>query len=351
MFEKKRKLVLAALLVALLGYAIYRLIRSDFAWPVFFAAFRNVDWAWLLASIVLIYISHFGRALRWEVMLRPLRRGVPIAGVFSATIVGFTAIVLLGRAGEVVRPYLIAAKAKVTFSSQMAAWLLERIFDLIMILLLFGYALVVVPSNRLHLGPGLTWVFRTGGYVCAVICTVCVVVLIAFRGFSASVPQRISSALAFLPERFREKAGQLAEAFGEGTRSASDTSFLLLLLGYSAFIWAILVAAYFCLFRSIAATSAFRLDQVAVFIGLVAFGSAVQIPGVGGGFQIAAILVLREVFGLRLETASGLAVLLWVAAFLPVVPAGLALGFHDGLNWRKIKMIQDNLTTGGLTTI
>lgn len=345
MLEKNRKLILAALLIALLGFAIYRLARSDFAWPVFFAAFRNVDWAWLVASIFLIYLSHFGRALRWEVMLRPQRKGASLPGLFSATIVGFTAIVLLGRPGEVVRPYLIAVKEKVTFSSQMAAWLLERIFDLLMILLLFGYALVVVPADRLHLGPGLQWVFRTGGYVCAAICTLCLVVLLAFRGFAGTMQERLSHALAFLPERFRERTARLAAAFGEGTRSASSTSFLLLLLSYSAFIWLVLVACYFCLFRSIAATSTFRLDQVTVFMGLVAFGSAIQIPGIGGGFQVAAIIVLREVFGLRLETATGLAVLLWVAAFLPVVPAGLVLGFREGLNWRKIRMIRNDLTT------
>ena len=38
-------------------------------------------------------------------------------------------MVILGRAGELVRPYLISLKEQVPFSSQMAAWLLERILD------------------------------------------------------------------------------------------------------------------------------------------------------------------------------------------------------------------------------
>jgi uncharacterized membrane protein YbhN (UPF0104 family) len=347
LFEKNRKLILAVLFAAVAGFLVYRLSRSDFAWPLFFAAFRGVNWWWLFPSIALIYMSHLGRAMRWELMLRPLRQGAKISGLFTATIIGFTAIVLLGRPGEFVRPYLISVREKVTFSSQMAAWLLERIFDLLMILLLFGYALVAVPADRLHLGTGLQWVFRTGGYFCAIICTLCVVVLFGFRGFSGSVRERLSSALSFLPERFRERTERLAASFGEGARSTASTRFLILLLGHSAFIWVTLVAAYFCLFRSIEATSSFRLDQVMIFMGLVAFGSAFQIPGIGGGFQIAAILVLREIFGLRLETATGLAVILWVAAFLPVVPIGLVLGFREGFNWRKIKMIQGGLNRTG----
>jgi len=46
------------------------------------------------------------------------------------TLIGFTGLALLGRPGEFIRPYLIARQAKVSFSSQIAVWTVERIFDL-----------------------------------------------------------------------------------------------------------------------------------------------------------------------------------------------------------------------------
>lgn len=340
-----RKTVFTALVILIAGFILFRVTRSGFDWPTFFAAFRGVDWRWLLASVLLVYVSHLGRALRWSVMLRPIRPDAHLGGILSATFAGFAAIVLLGRAGEVVRPYMIANHEKVTFSSQMAIWLLERVLDVLMILLIFGYALVTVPADRLHLGTSLQWVFRTGGFLCAGLGAACLIFIFALRNFGDRAPERISAALSFLPARFSEKVGRWAAGFADGARAVSNSRYLIWMLIYSALTWSILIAAYFCLFHSVEATSSFSLDQVAVFMGLVAFGTAVQIPGIGGGFQIAAILVFREIFGFRLETATGTAVLLWAASFLPVVPPGLLLGFRDGLNWRKIRMIQDSTAT------
>ena len=67
---------------------------------------------------------------------------------------------MFGRPGEFVRPYLIARKEQVPVTSQFAAWVLERMFDLLMALLLFGFALdpgaVVRPAcgSEAILGAG-----------------------------------------------------------------------------------------------------------------------------------------------------------------------------------------------------
>ena len=73
--------------------------------------------------------------------LKPLKAKPSIAIILSATVIGFSAVTLFGRPGEFVRPYLIAMKEGVPVASQIAAWVLERIFDLLMALLVFGFAL------------------------------------------------------------------------------------------------------------------------------------------------------------------------------------------------------------------
>ena len=85
-----------------------------------------MDWRWLATSICLILLSNVGRALRWQVMLRPFGHPISVWRLTSDTAIGLTAGVLLGRVGEVVRPYLIAVQTGLPFSSQAAAWLLER---------------------------------------------------------------------------------------------------------------------------------------------------------------------------------------------------------------------------------
>ena len=70
--------------------------------------------------------------------------------MISPTLVGFTGIALLGRAGEFIRPYLIARRADLPFSSQLAVWGVERIFDLgaFTILMLLAISFCPAPCNR-----------------------------------------------------------------------------------------------------------------------------------------------------------------------------------------------------------
>lgn len=328
------------LLAALL---LYRLRGTPFQWELFLTTFYRVNWIWLSASIFLMLLTYVGRAMRWEVMLRPLGRKLSLRKLIYDTAIGFTAVVLLGRPGEVVRPYLISVSAGVPFSSQMAAWLLERILDLLVVLLLFGFGLTHIPAHTQTLGPGLRWVLGAGGYLVACIGAASVVFLILFRNFSVPIRRRILSGLTFLPAKHYERADQMLAAFSQGMESTRDPLFLTLLLVYTAIEWVIIVGSYYTLFRSFPATSKFLITDVVIFFGFVAFGSIVQIPGIGGGIQIASIVVLTEIYGLPLEAASGLAIFIWIITFVVVVPFGLVCAFHQGINWSKLRHLPQDV--------
>jgi hypothetical protein len=72
-------------------------------------------------------------------------------------------------------------------------------------------------------------------------------------------------------------------------------------------------------------------------MGFVTFGSIVQLPGVGGGAQVTAMLVLTEIFSVPLEISTSLALVLWVMVFVSVVPAGIGLALHNGLTWTRLR--------------
>jgi glycosyltransferase 2 family protein len=112
---KKGFLLLAVVVFATAALLYYRFRKSPFHWNVFLATFTGVNWVWLSLSILLILFTYVGRALRWKVMLRPLRLNASLWNINSATVIGFTAIFLLGRPGELVRPYLISLKERVPF--------------------------------------------------------------------------------------------------------------------------------------------------------------------------------------------------------------------------------------------
>lgn len=338
---QKTAILAALVLAAIAGMLYYRLRHSPFHWEDFKVTFVGVDWAWFGAAVALIYLSYSGRALRWRVMLRPLKAKPGFWNIHTATIIGFTAVFLLGRPGELVRPYLIAAKEKLSFSSQMAAWLLERIFDLLFVLLIFGYSLVRIRSAEAQLGPSLKWVFEAGGYLVTALGVICLLVLVAFRNFSGPAQTRILAAIGFLPEAFRLRVAHALASFSEGMEVTRDGGNLVLLLLYSALEWAVIAGSMFATFRAFTVTRHLGLVDVLVFLGFIAFGSIVQIPGVGGGVQVVSVLVLTELFGLKLESAAGMALVVWALSFVAIVPIGLPLALHQGINWRKLRHLQE----------
>jgi uncharacterized protein (TIRG00374 family) len=330
--------LLAALIAAVFSFR--RLRGSEFHWDQFVAAFRLLDPAWLTAAIVLILLTYVGRALRWQVLLRPVCPSPSLWRILVATAIGFTAIVLFGRPGELVRPYLIAVKEKVPFSSQLAAWLLERIYDLLVVLLLFGFALIQVNASLISLGPGLQFVLRSGGYLVAGLCAVCFLFLLGARHFSGAMQRRFLSAVTFLPENYYKKLEQVVTAFASGMESTRSHSFVFLLVFYTLVEWSIIIASNYCLFKAFPDTAQFTVTDTLIFCGFVGLGSAVQIPGIGGGMQVASILILTEFFGLTLEVSSAVAILIWFTTYVVIIPIGVSLALHEGLNWKNLKQIE-----------
>ena len=339
----KKHLGVGIALLAVAGavvFIIYRWRTSGFAWGEFTASLRHADWRWLVLSQVLLLATYFGRALRWEVMLRPLRKDASLWRIFTATAIGFTAVVLFGRAGEPVRPYLIARNEGLSFSSQVAAWLVERMLDLLMVLVIFGIALTQVSSSAIQPGPKTRVVLEIGGYTAGFIGAVCLSLLIGLRQFRGHVQERLVDSLTFLPEAMVVKIRKFLAAFEEGMQSTRSASFTLFLVFYTVLEWFVIAAAFFCVFKAFPATSGLGVTDVVILVGFIAFGSAVQIPGVGGGMQIATVLVLTEFFGIGFEVASGIALVLWIITWLAIVPLGLALAFHEGIKWRNLRHLE-----------
>ncbi|HEU0138586.1 MAG TPA: lysylphosphatidylglycerol synthase transmembrane domain-containing protein [Bryobacteraceae bacterium] len=324
--------------VAAVVLALVRL--RGFDWDKFFAAFRNLNWGWLTASALMALGTYVVRAERWRVMIRPICPRASFWGLLVSTAIGFTALVLFGRPGEFVRPYLIATKNKLTITSQVAVWFLERIYDLLIVLVLFGFALTRVQASGASLGPDMRWLLEIGGHIVGIAGTICLVVLIFLRYFSETFRRRITDALGVLPARLEERAVKTVDALFEGVQSARSGTFVLQLVFYSIAEWIVITACFLFLFWSFPDTAAFTLTDVLIFVGFVAIGSVVQIPGIGGGMQVASVIVLSEVFGIGFESASALAILLWAITFLVIVPIGLLLAFHEGLNLRKLRDIE-----------
>jgi uncharacterized protein (TIRG00374 family) len=322
-----------------------RLSARGFDWDLAATGFVRLRWRWLALSLVPIAGTYVVRALRWAVFLKPLKARPSFSNLLSATVIGFTAITLFGRAGDFVRPYLISVKEKVPLTSQLASWVLERVFDLLMASLLLAFALARVQAWGLDLGPKLAFVLAFGGRFVGVSCAVVLAMLVSMRHFAEPVRKRLVAAMRFLPEPRFLKMERWITAFVQGVESTRSDGALVLVLAYSVMEWALIAACYWCLSRSFADNVDLAFVNILILMGFVAFGGVVQVPGVGGGTQVVAALVLTELFGMKLELATALALLIWILSFVVVVPVGLALAVKEGLDWRSLRRIGRGTTS------
>ena len=58
-------------------------------------------------------------------------------------------------------------------------------------------------------------------------------------------------------------------------------------------------------------------------------GSVIQLPGVGGGSQLATIAALEHIFDVPKELAASCGIMLWLVTFVAVIPAGLLLAHRE----------------------
>lgn len=323
-------------LIALAFYAGWR-HYSHFAWRRFATTFELIDHRWLLAGLGLAALSFVGRTMRWQFMMRPERSS--FFRVLSATLLGFTMVVLIGRPGEFVRPYLIARQESSSIAKQAAIWLLERLYDLLMILLLFGLGLAYanrldIPANS-HLIPLL----RVGGWIVSAGAALAAAVLYALSRHRTFCERRLGALADVLPRHLRERFQHSLKNFLEGTSAAGDWPSILGCLSLTLAEWLIILISVWCYFQAYPETAGFHILDVAAFWGFVAIGAIVQLPGVGGGMQIASIFVLTELFELPVEGATGLALLIWAGSSLIAVPLGLPFIFHAGLNLKEIRKL------------
>jgi len=330
----------AALTAAAIALFIHRWRKEGFNWTDFTAAFLHLHWFWLLSAVLLALATYYGRAIRWAVLIRPLCPDTTARRLFPATAIGFTAVVLFGRAGEFVRPYLISLKERVPFSSQVASWFLERIYDVLAAALIFGFALAEIGHSGMSAGPHLQWLFKGGGSLVALVSLAALFILITLHMWADRVKDRLLEGLSFLPDRYYAQAQNLVAEFVQGAITTRDLSVLVRLLFFTTLEWVLIAGCYFCLFKAVPGMDCFQIRDILVFMGFVTFGSVVQIPGIGGGMQLVAIIVLTELFRVGLELASSIAIITWLVTFVVIVPIGLVFLFREGLNFQKLREME-----------
>ncbi len=296
------------------------------------------------AAVAGIALAYVVRVKRWQLLLAPLGR-VGFGSATRATVIGFATSTIVPRLGEVVRPYLLARREQLSMSAALATIVVERLLDMIAVILLFGLFLLAFSNQLPSTDEQVLTALKAGGLLVAVFAGVVLTLVSA----AARRPEWIVSLAAWAERRAPHGPGATASRFitrfSTGLGAARDPWRLLQAVLWSLLMWLLVGATAWwgCLAFGIALPPSAGL----LLMALMALGVAVPTPAGVGGFHAAVQVGLTAFYEVPVEAAVGAALVLHAATFAPVTVAGLAWMVRDGISFRGMVNLTPSPSPGG----
>jgi uncharacterized protein (TIRG00374 family) len=332
-----------ALVIALIFYNLSRSPEwRNFRWDRLWASITGARLDFLLLALLCVYATFLVRAIRWRFFLYPIKRA-SLWVLFVGQVLGFSSIFLVGRPGELVRPAYIAKRENVPMSAMIAVWLLERVFDTIAMVVLFAASLYFEPVGPATAkGVSVLHAMHKGGNVLFGFTGLLVLGLVLFRLRAAQMTALTLKIFGFLPQRAVHIFAHFLHSFGEGLSVIRDWKGLAGSVATTILLWVLNTTTFWLVFRSLGGELG-RIAWLASGLTLfcAAIGLVIQLPGIGGGYQVGAILALTEIFNISAEPATGAGILIWIMVSVPCLALGLVLLIHEGLSIRKLEAITE----------
>ncbi len=314
----KWKLLVGSLLSVLFLFLAFRGARLDDVAH----ALADAEYIWIIPVLVLTVLAFALRAWRWRLLLEPVKR-IGFLPLFSSTMIGFMGNNLLpARLGELMRAHSLGRSSDVSRSAALATIVVERIFDIIVLLIVFG--LILLSSS-------VEGEIRAWGLLLFVLAIPVLALLMAFRRWPGPVTRL---ALAAAPGRLRPTVGRMADNFREGLAVFSRAGLLLRALLFSLAMWACFVLVVELCFRGLG----LDLPRGAALVVLVvmAIGTMVpSAPGYIGTLQYAGTLALLQ-YGVERSVGLSFTFLYHASQWFPVTAIGLFFFARENLSLRAL---------------
>ena len=343
--------VILALLVGLAGLYFF---ARDMNWREVGEAITQAHGGWLVLAVALGILSMFIRAVRWRSFLGAPK--VPVGQLFLIMNIGFMGNgVLPARMGELIRPLLVGRFTPHRFSSALATIVVERVFDLLGILLCLSVVFLFLPFPVGPAGAD-TPVIQAAGTAghgpitedprrwmqdLAYLGIGLFVGLFSALGVMVYAPAWSLRAADWfcrpLPRSVAEKVRKAVESFERGASTFRRPR---------SFAWCLFLTLALWLeisFSELVVLWAFGVNQVnllgAMFI-MASLCFAVmfpQAPGYIGVYHYALKLVLVNTFFVDPDQAGAIALVMWLSQIPPVILLGFISLLWMGVSLGEIR--------------
>jgi glycosyltransferase 2 family protein len=327
-----RTIVVVALAAALLGW----FLRGADLRQVWVELTRGrVDL--LLLALCTTMLTYALRALRWQYLLAglgPTRFSV----AFRTTVIGFaTSFVLPARAGEFLRPYLLAQHEHLSATAVFATVVLERVFDMATVLVFFAVFLLTVEPAVAAAAPATFRAVQIGGLTAAAATGAVLLVFFVLAGHPEAIGRYSAKIERHLPARLAAIVEGLAQTFAVGLGAVRRPQQLLFVFLWSVPLWASIAAGIWLGSRAFSVNVSYTGSFLVMTLLVV--GVAMPTPGSVGGYHKAYQIAATTFFHASTEKAVSAAIVLHAISFVPVTLLGIFFMVQEGLTLGRIRTL------------
>jgi hypothetical protein len=348
----KRQLILGlVVLVALIALFLWGREKFHFDFHVFRDQIAQADWRKILIGLISIDSAFVFRSVRWARLLKHHKK-VPPFSLVGTQVMGFTAIALIGRVADPVRPYLVSKKTGLPLSSQFAVYIVERLFDMGSMALIFSIAMLWIPAADIlratsrskmiasleQHSPLLATTFaRYGGLLFTLAGAL---FLFAVRLWGSAVATMFERVFGLISKKLGASAGEKIRTFHSGLDTMRTFGEFATTAAISLGMWVLIAYAYYITCQAFSGSPELAaVNPPKSVLLMVASGGAsiFQLPVIGWFTQIGIVAAtITGLFGASPEASTACAACILLVTFLGVVPLGLIWAQFEHISLRKV---------------
>ncbi len=285
------------------GVLVFWWVYKDEPMAKYKTAFSNLNYFWILVSVILNIFSQISRAMRWNMLIRPLGYKPRLINSYFSVVLLYFVNLLLPRAGEVFRCTVLSRYEKIPFAKLAGTVFVERMADFVTLMIL---AVVIILSqlgvfmsffnSHAEVQANLHKLLSTRNIALGIGTLVFLVaVLILFNMYFKRHQANQRSNLA---KRIR----LIKENFVLGIKSIAKLENKWLFVGHTAFIFIMWLFMLYVIFLAYEPTSHLSLQT-----GMITFlmGGLAMLAPVQGGIGPWHFMVYETLFIYGIDKADG----------------------------------------------
>lgn len=327
------------ILLFLFAVFLFWFFGRSLDWTLVRQSLVKADALYLTLAVLIICLGYLLRAVRWQVLLAPITPS-SLKELFATTTVGFAAIFLIGRAGEIVRPMWLPMRDKrVRPSSALVTLGLERIFDLAALVCFFAVNLLWFTAP-----PGREEEFKyveIAGVAMLIGVFIGFVMLFVYQSIAERVNDWFSRITdhRFVPKNIRKIFLSILDKLAGALAILTDWREMVLVSFWTIMLWlAIALPTWFVL---LAFGIPISFSDSLFIMGFASVSSVVPTPGgAAGAFHTAtaaSLLFLKN--DISREDAAAVSIAMHLVYFAPAIVFGLYYFIHGDISIERFRSL------------